>query len=447
MMCPSRHVDRGEERSSPRAVVIREEYVALTHNPLMAAVLNQLVYWSQRVSNFDRFIEEEQDNAAKGCHSSKHGWFYKTAQELLDETMLRASLATIRRYISNLVHKGWIQTRSNPKNEWDKTTQYRVNLNKLNSDLHKQGYTLPGFGAYTFASVTQNDSTKNKTPQKNSVSREIKDEDFRSEASSAQNVHLDVNKMCTSKLTKGSSRSYKFEGCNTETTTEITNKEHKRRTCEDLKREVFEDAAAVWKRAVGQEVRYTLTRQRNLAKLLSLQFYGDFNKWHVLCERISDSSFLMGKGPRGWKVSLDWVLNEKNLHKVLEGNFDDSDYEEKKQKTAFQKGLSEKREALLESIENPLWREWCTQLLFISQIQRDPILTSELETLRQVGFVEFDGKLVWIECPNVTTQSCVENLRLKLLTVAQKTYPDARNIRTTLYPPKTKKKEKKTYDQ
>ncbi len=42
----------------PKVVVIREEFIALTGNPLIAAVLNQLVYWSQRVTNLDLFLKE-----------------------------------------------------------------------------------------------------------------------------------------------------------------------------------------------------------------------------------------------------------------------------------------------------------------------------------------------------------------------------------------------------
>src|SRR5438034_2927607 len=72
----------------PRVVVIREEFIALTGNPLIAAVLNQLVYWSQRVTNVDLFLREERNFPPKCRSSLQHGWFYKNSLELIQETML-----------------------------------------------------------------------------------------------------------------------------------------------------------------------------------------------------------------------------------------------------------------------------------------------------------------------------------------------------------------------
>lgn len=35
-----------------------------------------------------------------------------------------------------------------------------------------------------------------------------------------------------------------------------------------------------------------------------------------------ESDFLKGKNDRGWRASFDWLMNENNLAKVLEGNYD-----------------------------------------------------------------------------------------------------------------------------
>lgn len=35
-----------------------------------------------------------------------------------------------------------------------------------------------------------------------------------------------------------------------------------------------------------------------------------------------NSDFLKGKNDRGWRASFDWLMNENNLAKVLEGNYD-----------------------------------------------------------------------------------------------------------------------------
>ena len=41
-----------------RRVVIKEELVALTGSVDAAIVLNQMIYWSERVKDFDDFIAE-----------------------------------------------------------------------------------------------------------------------------------------------------------------------------------------------------------------------------------------------------------------------------------------------------------------------------------------------------------------------------------------------------
>ncbi|MBP9692992.1 MAG: hypothetical protein KBD90_06690, partial [Alphaproteobacteria bacterium] len=44
----------------PKVAVIRKELVVLTGDTDIAVVLNQLLYWSQRVKDYDLLIDEEQ---------------------------------------------------------------------------------------------------------------------------------------------------------------------------------------------------------------------------------------------------------------------------------------------------------------------------------------------------------------------------------------------------
>ncbi len=47
------------EPSPLKRVVIKEELVALTGDATKAIILNQLLYWSQRTRDFDKFLDEE----------------------------------------------------------------------------------------------------------------------------------------------------------------------------------------------------------------------------------------------------------------------------------------------------------------------------------------------------------------------------------------------------
>lgn len=133
-----------------KRVVIKEEFVKLTGDFKKAVILNQLIYWSQRVSDFDRFIKEENKRINNNDIDTKptplqHGWIYKKAQDLSDETMLGLSKQTIGRILDDLCENRWIEKRRNPKYKWDKTYQYRVNLTKIAIDLNKLGYTLQDY--------------------------------------------------------------------------------------------------------------------------------------------------------------------------------------------------------------------------------------------------------------------------------------------------------------
>lgn len=132
-----------------KRAIIKEELVALTGDFTKAVILNQFIYWSERVRDIDKFIEEEirrlNTEGMDSNISKQHGWIYKTAEELSEETMLGLSPSTIRRHVKVLVEKGWLSERKNPKYRWDNTLQYRPNIIKIQKDLHSLGYSLEGY--------------------------------------------------------------------------------------------------------------------------------------------------------------------------------------------------------------------------------------------------------------------------------------------------------------
>lgn len=156
----------------PRIIMIRGELVDLTGDLLTASILEQMLYWCQRVKDFDLYITEESADPPMCFSAVRHGWFYKSSRELMEETMLRVTLATFRRYMNFLRSRGWIQTRRNPENKLDPKIQYRVSLRKLCNDLQRKGYTLSSFEAYgIFPHVPKDSCTKSK-PEKTNAAAE-----------------------------------------------------------------------------------------------------------------------------------------------------------------------------------------------------------------------------------------------------------------------------------
>lgn len=132
-----------------KRAVIKEELVALTGDFVKAAILNQLVYWSERVDDFDKFILEERQRAREQDEAVPvelaQGWIYKKAEELADETMLNLSKSNMMNHIKALVEAGWIDQRRNPRNRMDRVYQYRVNIAGIQQALLLIGYSLEGY--------------------------------------------------------------------------------------------------------------------------------------------------------------------------------------------------------------------------------------------------------------------------------------------------------------
>lgn len=131
-----------------KKAVIREDLLSITNDFRKAIILNQFIYWSERVSDADKFIEKENEIAKSNGEDERelfYGWIYKTAEELAEEIMLGISASQIRKYINELVESGYISKRNNPKCKWDRTLQYRVNLVKIAKALKKKGYPLSDY--------------------------------------------------------------------------------------------------------------------------------------------------------------------------------------------------------------------------------------------------------------------------------------------------------------
>lgn len=154
--------------------VIKEELVILTGDFKLAIILNQMIYWSERVKDFDKFIIEEKNRYQLEDKETdlelQNGWIYKTAEELAEDTLLGISASNMRTQIKKLISDGFITERTNPKFKWDRTKQYRVDLMKIQKELMKLGYSLEGHsldGLISSSSEIENASRQNEKSNSN----------------------------------------------------------------------------------------------------------------------------------------------------------------------------------------------------------------------------------------------------------------------------------------
>lgn len=458
-------------RKTPRVALIREELVALTGDHCIAVVLNQMLYWTQRVKDFDLLLEEERSIQPNCNVPSRHGWIYKTAHELNEETMLNVDRTTMRRYLSLLVERGWLDERVNPNNKWDKTTQYRVNLRMLQKDLLEIGWILSGFDDHHSFSRGQSTASKEQHAPSNG--------DFTS--SNVQNA-----------LSNGDNAPSNVRKCPliylTENTTETTNKDHTQRACEitqnsstnpmertggvcekfekaSFKKSVLEEEprsqsfcpqpsqqrsalsipeamVQVWRKHVCQEVLEPNKRRSHLLEAgLQIHFQRDLKRWEAFCEHVKTVPFLMGKGPNGWHITLDWLLKEDNLLKVREGNYDPPEVREQKHAQLATTDRELQVRAILQNIKDPVWKKWCSQLakgIRLNELTmlHKPLSIADLRDIANARFLECeDERLVWMGSADQRALNRIEDLRLDISWVFAKEFPNARAFRTRLISP------------
>lgn len=66
-----------------------------------------------------------------------------------------------------------------------------------------------------------------------------------------------------------------------------------------------------------------ITPERNRAVKNLISRYSE-EKISEMFEKANRSNFLNGSNPRSWQANFDWLINEANFLKVLEGNYDNS---------------------------------------------------------------------------------------------------------------------------
>ena len=452
-----------------KVAVIRKELVALTGDSDIAVVLNQLLYWSQRVKDYallleeekfipyqETFQEEEQIEEELGSRSfAQYGWFYKSTPELIEETLLCVSRVTMRRYLNVLLERGWIQERGNSQYKWDRTTHYRVNLYQLDKDLKAIGYGLPGF------ILEENVIGIDENPQKSSMLKiepsmvqkstlECKENysslpltDENRQKSSMSKIEPSMVQKSTFECKESEHSSVKKCTFITENKTESTNREHTQKARAHEDKNFYEESFSsevleIWNNCLSQgglapeltPAHLTDERRRKIYSLLPLYFENDLERWKQFCERVAHSPFLMGHGARRWRVSLDWILVEENLLKVLEGNFDNPVSLEQKQSEMSQTSKEQEIRPVLDAISDPTWKKWCSQLDFSFE-SHSYVSLWELKSIANAQFLEIeDDRLAWVGSQDTQVLSRIEDLRLKLLPIVQRIFPTVQNVRT-----------------
>lgn len=293
-----------------KRAIIKEEFVTITKDFMLAVILNQFVYWSDRVNDFDKMIEEERKIASKeGIELNqplKHGWIYKKAEELIEETMLGISQTSMRNKIKLLVKMGFLTERDNPNYKWDHTKQYRVNFQKLKDELSKHGYSLQGYKVLETPEniESQNLSFESQTATDRISKFELHNSEFEEQY---QRLHSEITNKEKSIKEKVDSEKQSFSPSPTE--------KKESGTCQKVVDSFNKTCTSL------PQVR-SLTDKRKRAIKLILKKYS-LKELETVFKKVEESAFLNGNSDKWSGATFDWILKESNFIKVLEGNYDD----------------------------------------------------------------------------------------------------------------------------
>ncbi len=123
--------------------LIRKEFVALTGDPHLALVLNQLLRWTHLDKDFRMYLEEEVKIKNGYTGDLYYGWFRKPLAHIKEETMLKVAPSTLRKYLRSLAKQEWIEEQIFVYKKAGIFIRYRVNLGKIQEGLSELGYPLP----------------------------------------------------------------------------------------------------------------------------------------------------------------------------------------------------------------------------------------------------------------------------------------------------------------
>lgn len=130
----------------PKRAVIKEELIAITNDATEALILNCLInetFISQKLDELIKAERKRADSIGKNITMSlTNGWFYKRAEDISKDIMIVDSVQTIRKKLSALVEKHFIEEKSSDEYKFEKTRMYRVNLNVIEKALNDKGYIL-----------------------------------------------------------------------------------------------------------------------------------------------------------------------------------------------------------------------------------------------------------------------------------------------------------------
>jgi len=156
-----------------------------------------------------------------------------------------------------------------------------------------------------------------------------------------------------------------------------------KKACE--REDILGKAVETWRKAINPtmtKLELTSGRAEKIKRILEKFFSNDIKKWEEFIQTVQKSDFLMGR-ITNFKVSLDWILQEKNLLKVLEGNYENKTGQGGKDLFFYDGKASVALKDVEVTADNPKWQK---------------ILEEATETFGKETYLSWFSKTKFISC-------------------------------------------------
>lgn len=302
-----------------KVAIIREEFVKLTGHPYQAILLNQLFFWSQTSRN-------------------KEGWIYKSAIDFVEETMIKVSKWTFYRRMKTLIENDWVESKDNSRCRWDKTTSYRLNIEKIKIDLQKIGFSLPNIFREILLKPAEMSKLQPAPSMEHSATSKLQPAPSKNKETDKKIYKKDVN--------------YKKKG--------LPKKCQKDSSDHDLK--ILDEVGILEGKSIKNEGSLTDIWKKyhpddvgdiQESELSKIAHFSNESQWEEFCKLVKYTPYLQGDNSKGWKISLSWLMSGENLDKVLK-SFKPQDYETR---------LYEEANSHINSISDPMMKDLCREIL------------------------------------------------------------------------------------
>ena len=139
-----------KHRARAKVCVIRKDLVEICNDHIPAAViLGIMEHWTNvKLDDAEQKVIENEARAKEGLDPLEINlWVYKSYQHLIDDSLGLLKDHQVREGLSQLLEKGFIERRTNPKYRWDKTSQYRLCVEAVNDALIPPTPSVTGNGS------------------------------------------------------------------------------------------------------------------------------------------------------------------------------------------------------------------------------------------------------------------------------------------------------------